>query len=136
MRRIPLLVLSALLGSCAMGPPQPAVRSASNQQMLDSLLVGRVAGPAASCLPTYNANDMSVIDARTVAFRNGGTVYVMTLSEGCDMIGRAGYAMVTKQYGSSGMCGGDIVRVADTLNNFTVGSCTISSIVPYSRARS
>ena len=137
MRRIPLLCLTALLGSCAMGPAQPVMRSASGQRELNMLLTGRVAGPAISCLPNYNASDMRVIDGRTVAFRNGGgTAYLMTLSEGCDLLGTGGFAMVTKQFGSSGLCGGDIVQVADLSSHQIAGSCTISAITPYTRPRS
>lgn len=135
MRSILLLSLAALLGSCSMAP-QPVMRSPSGQRSLDMLLTGKVAGPPVSCLPNYNANDMSIIDGRTVAFRVGtGTVYMMTLSDGCGLLGSGNYAMMTRQFGSMGLCSGDIAQVADTMNRQTVGSCTIGQIVPYSRPR-
>lgn len=133
MRRIPLLCLVALLGSCAMAP-QPAMRSPSGQRALDSLLTGKVAGPPVSCLPSYNANDMSTIDGHTVAFRVGtGTVYMMSLNDGCSLLGSGNYALLTKQFGGLGLCSGDIAQVVDTMNRVTVGSCTIGPIVPYIR---
>lgn len=132
MRSISVLCLAALLGSCSMAP-QPVMRSPSGQRALDSLLTGKVAGQPVSCLPSYNANDMSVIDGRNVAFRVGtGTVYMMQLSEGCGLLGSGAYALVTRSFGT-GLCSGDIAQVADVRNRQTVGSCTIGPIVPYIR---
>lgn len=133
MRSISLLGFAVLLGSCAMAP-QPMMRSPSGQRALDMLMAGKVAGPPVSCLPSYNSNDMSIIDGRTVAFRVGtGTVYVMQLSEGCGLLGSGNYALFTRQIGGLGMCSGDIAQVFDTMNRQTVGSCTIGPIVPYRR---
>lgn len=134
MRSIPLLCLAALLGSCAMAP-QPEVRSMASQQKIASLLAGRVAAQPTSCVPNYNANDMTVIDGRAVAFEGGGRVYMMELTEGCSLLGEGSYAMVTRQYGGMGLCRGDIVQVADITNRITVGSCTVGAIVPYARIR-
>lgn len=133
MRTIPLLCAAALVGSCS-AAPQPVMRSPSGQRALESLTAGRVPGPPVSCLPSYNANDMSIIDGRTVAFRVGTrTVYMMSLHEGCELLGAGNYALMTRQFGGMGMCSGDIARVVDTMNRMTVGSCTIGAIVPYSR---
>lgn len=133
MRSIPVLCLAALLGSCSMAP-QPVMRSPSGQRAFESLLSGKIAGPPISCLPSYNANDMSVIDGRTVAFRVGtGTVYMMQLGDGCGLLGSGNYALLTRPFGGSGNCSGDIAQVVDTMNRQTVGSCTIGPIVPYER---
>lgn len=133
MRSIAIICLAALLGSCSMAP-QPVMRSPSGQRAVEALLSGKVAGPPVSCVPSYNANDMSIIDSRTVAFRVGtGTVYMMQLSDGCGLLGSGNYALLTRSFGGMGMCSGDIAQVADTTNRQTVGSCTIGPIVPYTR---
>lgn len=133
MRSIPLVCLAVLLGSCSTAP-QPLMRSPSGQRAMDSLLSGKVAGQPVSCLPSYSANDMSIIDGRTIAFRVGTrTVYMVHLNEGCGLLGSGNYALLTRQFGGTGLCRGDIAQVADTLNRQTVGSCTIAAIVPYSR---
>jgi hypothetical protein len=133
MRSIPLIGLAAMLGSCSMAP-QPVTRSPSGQRAMDSLLTGKVAGPPVSCLPSYNANDMSIIDGRTVAFRVGtGTVYMVRLNEGCGLLGSGNYALLTRPFGGMGLCRGDIAQVFDTMNRQTVGSCTVAAIVPYVR---
>lgn len=133
MRSIPILCLAALLGSCAMAP-QPLERSPSGQRAYESLFAGRVAGPEQSCLPSWNTNDMSIIDGRTVAFRVGTqTTYMVTLSDGCGLLGTGSYALLTKPIGGGGLCRGDIAQVVDTMNRQTVGSCTVAAIVPYTR---
>lgn len=133
MRSIPLLCLAAMLGSCSMAP-QPMMRSPSGQRAMESLLSGKVAGPPVSCLPSYNANDMSVIDGRTVAFRVGtARVYMVHLNEGCGLLGSGNYALLTRQFGGTGLCRGDIAQVFDTMNRQTVGSCTVAAIVPHVR---
>ena len=71
MRGSSLLLIGAALGSCSTAPER-VVRSSTGQIAYDKLVADKVAGPPISCLPNYNANDMSVIDSQTVAFRVGG----------------------------------------------------------------
>ena len=135
MRSIPLLCLAATLGACA-ASPQPTMISPAAQLKLDSLVAGRVAGQSLSCVPRQVSNDMSIIDGRSVGFGSGrSTAYLMQLSEGCELLAGGRYAMVTRQYGGSGLCSGDIVQVSDIMNRMTVGSCTIGPIIPYARIR-
>ena len=133
MRGITLLLLGATLASCTAAAEQPPTRSPRAQQEYLSLVAGKSARPEVSCLQSYNANDMTVIDGRTLAFRRGtGTVYLMHLSPGCEMLGGP-YALLSRQFGGTGLCRGDIQQVIDTTNRITVGSCTIGAIIPYVR---
>src|SRR5436305_1854313 len=133
MRGISLLLLGATLASCTDMPEQP-IRSARGQQEFQMLVAGKAPRAQLSCLPNYSANDMTVIDGRTLAFRRGtGTVYMVQLTPGCEMVGGGTYALLSRQYGGTGLCRGDIQQVIDTMNRITVGSCTIGAIVPYVR---
>jgi len=135
MRAVAFLTLGAILASCSTAP-EPTTRSADKQRAYESLLAGKVAGVPISCLPEHNANDMTVIDGQTVAFRLGqGTTYIMHLGEGCSMLGGPNYALLSKQVGGMGLCHGDIVQVFDTNSHFTVGSCVIGDITPYRLAQ-
>jgi hypothetical protein len=138
MRGIALLLLGSILASCTTGPPPPPTRNAMAEQKLQELLAGKVARPEVSCLQSYNTNDMIVIDGRTLAFRRGtGTVYLAHLSPGCELLSpQTTYALLSRQFGTTGTCRGDIQQVIDTSNRITVGSCTIASIVPYVRTGS
>src|SRR6476660_9854513 len=133
MRSIPLLLIGATLVGCSTAPPPPAMRSAQGQEQFQRLLAGKVAGPPVSCLPEMRNSDMRVIDEDTVIFRQSSNrVYVGHMAGGCNMLGKGGYALVTKRVGSLGLCHGDIATVVDTHNGFTVGSCVIVDFVPYS----
>jgi hypothetical protein len=133
MRGISLLLLGATLASCTDMPEQP-IRSARGQQEFQTLVAGKTPRAQLSCLPSYSANDMTVIDGRTLAFRRGtGTVYVMSLTPGCELGSGGGYAFVSRQFGGQGLCRGDIQQVMDLTNRITVGSCTIGAITPYVR---
>ena len=133
MRIIPLLIAGTVLASCTNAPPPPYMaRSPSGEMAYQKLLAGKVPGAPISCLPHYDANDMKVIDGQTVAFSVGRrTTYIMHLSTGCEPLGSGTYALLSRQFGSTGMCRGDIESVVDTMNRITVGSCTVEDIVPY-----
>ena len=134
MRSISLLLIGAALASCTATAEQP-IRSARGQQEYMSLVAGKTPRAQLSCLPNYNANDMTIIDGRTLAFRRGtGTVYIASLTPGCELLTGGSYALLSKQYGGTGLCRGDIQQVIDTMNRITVGSCTIAAITPFVRA--
>ena len=134
MRGIALLLIGATLASCAVAP-QPG-RSARAENRFQQLLAGKVAGPAVSCLPSYRATDMVVIDDQTIAFRDGSRrVWVANLSHSCSNLGSGHYALVTKTFGGTGLCRGDIGQVADLTNGFTVGSCVFGDFTPYEKPR-
>jgi hypothetical protein len=133
MRGISLLLVGAALGACSTAP-QPG-RSAKAESHFRELVAGKVAGPAATCLPSYRARDMVVIDDQTLAFRDGSSrVWVTTLRNSCSNLGSGHYALVTRSFGS-GLCSGDIAEVADLSSGFTVGSCVVGEFVPYSKPR-
>lgn len=131
MRVISVLLASAVLASCSTAPPAPT-RTAQKQQEFQQLLNGKVAQASISCLPHYRSGDMRVIDDNTIAFKDGSArVYVAHMQGGCTNLGNGGYALVTKQFGTADLCRGDIARVVDTMNGFTVGSCVFGDFVPY-----
>lgn len=133
MRGIALLLAGAALASCA-AAPQPG-RSARAESHLQKLIAGKVAGPTESCLPSHRANDMVVIDEQTVAFRDGRRTWVTDLGQGCSHLGSGHYALVTRRFGGSGLCRGDIAHVADLTSGFTVGSCVFGDFTPYAKPR-
>ncbi|MEO5971882.1 MAG: hypothetical protein ABIP91_00750 [Sphingomicrobium sp.] len=132
--RMSLLIAAAALGACTTAP-QPETRSAKAEAHLQKLLAGKVAGPPMTCLPHYRSNDMVVIDDNTLIFRSGSRrVYRNDLQGGgCSRIGSGHYALLTRLYGGSSLCRGQIAEVVDVANGITVGSCVIGDFVPYTR---
>lgn len=132
MRAIGLLLAAGVISSCAVAP-EPTTRSARAQNEYEHLIAGKVAGPPLTCLPSYNANDMIVIDERTIAYRQGtGRVYVNHMRSACSGLGGS-TALVTRTFGSPQTCSGDIAQVADLTSRMTVGSCVFGEFVPYFR---
>ena len=136
MRRATLyssLVLATSLGvaACAtVGAPVP--RTAEAQQQLNKLLAGRTAGKPQSCLPSFRAQDMVVVDENTILYRDGSKrVWRNDMNGPCNGLGRPGTALVTRVFGGSGTCRGDIAQVVDTSLGFTSGSCSFGDFVPY-----
>lgn len=131
MRSVFVMIAAAALGSCTMdGRPVP-VQPVAGTRTIASLLEGKVATAPTRCLSTYQRNDMVVLDSQTVAYRDGSSrTFVMHLSPGCGEIANGG-ALITKSWGTSEICTGDIAQAATGSQSFIAGSCSIGEIVPY-----
>lgn len=135
MRALVLPVAAALLGSCAMNAQPMAPRPVAGASTIAYLLSGKAAGPPVRCLPSYQRNDMTIVDSQTVAYRFGGNqTYLVHLTQGCEDIA-SGAALVTRTFGTDQMCTGDIARTLSGSSRIIGGSCAVESIVPYSRPR-
>lgn len=128
-------LLAATLASCA-GNDLTPYQSAEGEARLAKELAGKFAGKPVNCLPYHGNNGLEVIDRDTILFHAGSTVYRQDTNGQCYPSGsQMGYALVTRSFGSSQYCNGDIARVVDTSGGFTVGSCSFNEFVPYRRAR-
>ena len=132
MRELLFVIAAAALAGC-MTQPQPATRSAEAQAEFQKLTAGTVAGQPISCLPSYRSGNMVTIDDSTIAFKNGRTVYVNHLIGQCSSLGSGFYTLVTRSNGT-GLCRGDIARVADVSTGMIVGSCAVGDFTPYTRS--
>lgn len=136
MRRLTLacsLVLATSLGLAACATtPDDNQRSAEAQRELARWLDGKVPGQAQTCLPSFRTQDMVTMDERTILFRDGANrVWRNELNGPCSGLGRPGTALLTRQFGGTGLCRGEIAQVVDTSGGFVVGSCSLGDFVPY-----
>jgi hypothetical protein len=131
MRSVSLLLVAAFLTSCSAVAPPPVV-SAQSQARLQQMLAGRAAGPAVSCLPPTRSSDMTIIGDGSVVFRSGNTLYLNAMRGGCPNL-RSQYALLTRQFGGSGLCSGEIAQVVDPTNGISISSCSFGEFVPYRR---
>jgi hypothetical protein len=132
MRSVSLLLAAAALTSCSTAmAPSPQV-SARSQAQLQQMLAGRVSGPPVSCLPPGRSGDMTSIAGGTVVFRSGSTYYVNDMRGSCHNL-NSQYALVTRQYGGSSLCSGEIAQLLDPGARITVGSCTFGDFIPFRR---
>lgn len=131
MKKIALMIAAAGVASCTTAPDRP-MRTAERQAAFDNMIAGKVAGKPMSCLPPYLTTDMQVIDESTLVFRQTQSkLYVAHMRGSCANVGNFSYALVTKQYGSQGLCSGDIAQVVDTSTGMLAGSCVVGDFVPY-----
>ncbi len=134
-RLVPLFLAVASLAGCTAGMAGPQPRNLRAENELHQALAGKVAGRPVDCLPTYRSSDMQVIDDNTILFRDGRRTYVQAPRGGCAPLGSGHYTLVTHSFGGMGLCRGDIARVVDLQNGFTVGSCSFDEFVPFERPR-
>ena len=132
-RLISLILAASFLGSCTASMAGPQHRNLRAENELREALAGKVAGRPVDCLPTYRNRHMQVIDDNTILFRDGRRTYLQAPRGGCAPLGSGHYTLVTRSYGGSGLCRGDIAQVVDLQNGFTVGSCSFDEFVPFAQ---
>ena len=138
MRVLAQLTLAAagalLAGSCTAVPEQRAPSPKAQRELADAL-AGRTPGPPVRCIPSYRADQMQVIDDYTILFRDGRTVYLQKPRGGCFGLATGGRTLVTRKFGTTDTCDGDINRLVDLNSGIGGGSCVFGPFVPYTRPR-
>jgi hypothetical protein len=130
MKNLAVILGAAALGSCMAGPPQTA--NADAQQRLAQLLAGKAAQPS-SCIPQYRASSPALVAPTAIAFEvNPSLVYVSDVAgTGCEGLSGPNYTLITKSYGASGLCSGDVVQIVDHSSGQMMGSCSLGPITAY-----
>ena len=78
---------------------------------------------------------MEVIDRDTIVYRDGRTSYVQHTNGHCYPNGpRGGYYLVTRSFGSSGLCRGDIAQVVDFVEPGVRGKLLVQRVHPVPHA--
>ena len=127
-----LMSAAAALGSCAT-PADEAARSPKAAKQLAEALEGRVAGEPVDCIRNYRTTNIEVIDDWTILFREGRTVYVQNPAGGCPGIGNQSKTLITRAFGVSRTCRGDINRLVSVHSRMPAGSCIFTAFVPYTK---
>lgn len=133
--RAPVMLASVgalLAGSCTTTPAQQ-VPSPKAQRELADALAGRTPGPPLRCIPSYRSDQMQVIDDYTILFRDGRTVYLQKPPGGCIGLANGGRTLVTRKFGTSDTCEGDINHLVDLPSGIQAGTCVFGPFVPYTR---
>jgi len=131
-RALALLLAAVVSAYAASAASEP--RSTKAEAQLQSWLGGKVAGPPVDCLPSFQPDDMVVIDNKTILFKGyHDVVYRNDPPGGCSPMGTGGYSLVTRST-SSRLCRGDIAQVVDLRSGVISGSCAMGSFVPYQGA--
>lgn len=130
MRLILLLAGAAVLIGAA---PEPE-RSARAQARLDKALAGRVAGATVDCVDVARLSGPSVIDSRTILYRDmSRRIWRNDLPEQCGIL-RPERIVVLQLQGSQ-LCRGDAIDILDRGLNVPMGSCRLGGFTPYEKGR-
>jgi hypothetical protein len=122
----PLIFIAALaLAGCT----RPAIPP---QAALAQELAGFVAGVPQTCVPTFPNQNLRIIDARTIAYGYGRTVYVNHLGSDCPALSAYNSVIVDAQ--SSQYCRGDRVRGLEPGAGIPGPWCNLSDWVPYRKS--
>ena len=131
---VAMLSVAAAISACSTTPVQET-RSPQAQKELAEALAGRVPGKPVTCLPSYRADNMQIIDDWTILFRDGRTIYLQNPRGGCPGIASRRNILVTRLFGGSQLCSGDISHLVDPTSGIGGGACVFSEFVPYTKPR-
>ena|SRR5947208_12347870 len=116
--------IALALASCIQPPEPPGAA-------LAQALAGKVpAGPPRSCISQFGSDHMYVIDAQTIAYGYGRTIYVNHLAGRCPGVDPLN-TLITESHG--GMhCRGDHIRGIEPGGIIPGPVCILNDWVPYS----
>ena len=122
---------AAALSACGVSSMAPD-RDPRGDLRLAQALAGKVADRPVSCLPSYRTTNAQVIDEDTILYRDGRTTYVQHTNGACYPHGpNGGTYLVTRSFGSAGLCRGDIAQVVHATSGSFAGSCAFNDFIPY-----
>ncbi len=122
---IALLIAACGIAGCTR-PAEPPADTFARE------LAGRVAGAPQSCISSFSNQNLRAIDASTIAYGSGRTIYVNRLSGPCPGLADLSTIIVDAQDGSQ-YCRGNRVR-GNEIGSIIPGPwCPLGDWVPYRR---
>jgi hypothetical protein len=125
---IPLLSFLLVAAGCAAGDG-PTTRAAESE--LAQALAGRSPGEARNCVPIQSGRALRTIDAQTLLYDSGDTIWVNRLEGRCPGL-RPSDPLIVEPTGSQ-YCRGDRIRSLDPVSRIPGPVCILSDFVPYRR---
>ena len=120
----PLLIACALLAGGCTRPAEPEGAGFARE------LEGKVAGKPQSCISSFPAQNLRIVDSSTVAYGYGRTIYVNRLGGPCPALSQHNTIIVDAADGSQ-YCRGNRIRGLETGAVIPGPWCTLSDWVPY-----
>lgn len=123
MRTLMLIAAATTIGSCSptLSPPGASFAQATG---------GRIAGPPQTCISNNPAENLHVIDAQTIAYGYGRTVFINHLPGPCPALSEFNTIIVEASTGGE-YCRGDRVRGREPGATIAGPSCNLGDWVPY-----
>ena len=122
-----LIVVPLLVAGCAAVPA--AERGPSE---LDLLLEGRVAAETRTCVSTQSGSNLTPVDGRSIAYRDGATIWVNRLAATCP--GLAPDDIIVIEPSGSQYCRGDRFRAVEPGRSIPGATCILGDFTAYRSA--
>lgn len=125
---------SATMLGCSSTPVSEAPTPRAQKELAEAL-AGRTPGPPERCIRNYRTNVMEIIDDDTILFREGRTIYLQKPRNSCFGIGNHSRTLVTRPFGTTDLCDGDINTLVDLNAGIQGGACVFGPFVPYTKPK-
>ena len=126
MRALVPITAATLLLSCSAPPPSPPGMALARET------TGRIAGPAKNCIPTNSSMNLHALDAETLAYGWGPTIYINHLAGPCPGVDPQSTLIVVPNLGGE-YCRGDRIRGREFGGSIPGPVCILNDWVPYRR---
>ena len=123
MRALIPIAAAALIAGCS----RPVMPPGSG---FAEAVAGRVAGAPQICIPVTPAENLHAVDAQTIAYGFGRTIFINRLASPCPGLGETNTIIVEANPGNR-YCRGDRVRGLETGAIIPGPSCNLGDWVPY-----
>ena len=123
MRALMLIAAATLVASCT-GPAAPPGSNFAAET------AGRIAGPTQSCITTNVSENLHALDAQTLAYGTGRTMYVNRLPSACPAVNQFNTIIVEPTLGGQ-YCRGDRIRGLEAGANIPGPTCILGDWTPY-----
>ena len=126
MRFLPLILI---LGACASPRGDGPTR---DQEAFSRELAERQAGTPQTCISnTSSSTSLTIVDERTITYREGGTMWVNRLEAACPGM-RPLDTLIVQVHGSQ-YCRNDLFRVLSSGSRIPGPTCRLGDFTPYRR---
>ena len=131
--RLAILIGAVALAGCAAQADSQSSRQAEADRDLAKALDGRVAGKPADCISATSSDGPTIIDQRTVLYRDGRRVWVNDLGGNCPGLDEDDI-LIVEIHGSQ-ICRHDRFRVTERGSAVPGPYCTFGSFTPYAKPK-
>ncbi|MEM8695760.1 MAG: hypothetical protein AAGE05_07025 [Pseudomonadota bacterium] len=134
-RILSMALVMPLLAGCAANAMEASNAEADalserDERRMAALLDGKTPGDPQPCITTRPNTQSSIIGNQAILYRQGAVVYRNDLDGLCPAL-RSTSTVVSRRYGSSQLCSGEVLEVRDPYSGASFGSCVLGEFTPY-----
>ncbi|MEP5937899.1 MAG: hypothetical protein ABJ239_06195 [Erythrobacter sp.] len=126
-----VIATAAAVAIALIATPAEAKEKKTGEEELAELLEGRVAGEPQRCIRRHDSDRVRTIDGTAFVYGRGDTIYVQRTRHPNKIDDDD--VMVTRKFGTSGLCRLDNITTIDRYSGFFTGAVFFEDFVPYTK---